>query len=146
MYQEIKGLKAKVEVSNDAMNKEITQISQVTKGEKDAFLEFQRMVADSKKGETLGGIMTQVQQKYPDFQIKGFDKLSATIEEKRDEFAIVQEQYNDRVVAYNSFIVGKMNKIFLPDSLKPLAQFVVSSAKTKDAMQTGKDELQEIKF
>lgn len=146
LYQTLPGLKAKTEASLDAMTKEIAQSSQVTKGEKDAFLEFQKLVSDSKKGQTLGGIMTQVQEKYPTFAIKGFDKLQSLIESKRDEFVLVQTQYNDRVVAYNSFIVKKVNKIFLPDSVKTLPQFVVSSGAAKESMVTGKDEVKEITF
>lgn len=146
LYQSIPGLKAKVEATHTALNSEILQTSSVVKGEKDAFLEFQRLVADSKKGQTLGGIMTQIQEKYPTFQIKGFEKLQTLIEEKRDEFVLVQTQYNDRVVAYNSYIVGKVHQVFLPDTVKTLPQFVISTVETNEAMKTGKEEVKEIQF
>jgi len=73
--QEIKGFKPKVEASLDEMNKTITQLSQATKGEKQAFLDFQALVSDSKKGQSVGGMMSQIQEKYPTFDIKGFEKL-----------------------------------------------------------------------
>src|ERR1035437_4828550 len=139
--QEIDGYKAKVEVSLDEMNKTINQLSQATKGEKEAFLKFQSLVADSKKGQSLGGVMTQIKEQYPKFDVKGFDNLMRNIEVKRDEFALVQEDYNDRVAQYNMYIVKVLNKIFLSGKHVKLDQFVVSSTKAKASMTTGKDEL-----
>jgi len=142
----VDGVKSKVEVSLDNMNKIITSQIQVTKGEKDAFLEFQALVASSKKGQSLGGIMTQVQEKYPKFEVKGFEKLMSSIEIKRDEFAIVQNQYNSHVTEYNRFIVKTLNKMFLDETHVKLEQFVVSSKKAKVSMETGEDDLEEIAF
>src|ERR1035437_4486246 len=127
--QEIDGYKAKVEVSLDEMNKTIKQLSQATKGEKEAFLKFQSLVADSKKGQSLGGVKTQIKEKY-----QGFDNLMRNIEGKRDEFALLQEDYNDRVAQYNMYIVKVLNKIFLSGKHVKLDQFVVSSTKAKASM------------
>jgi len=144
--QEIKGFKPKVEASLDEMNKTITQLSQATKGEKQAFLDFQALVSDSKKGQSVGGMMSQIQEKYPTFDIKGFEKLMQAIEEKRDEFTDIQNAYNDRIAQYNSYIVTIVHKMFLSGNHVPLDQFVVSSKKAKESMQTGKDELDSLKF
>ena len=137
----IDGMKSKVEVSLDNMNKVLTSQGMVVKGEKEAFLEFQRLVSESKKGQTIGGIMTAVNEKYPSFEIKGFDKLMVSIEAKRDDFAIVQNQYNSHIVEYNKFIVKTINGIFLSDKHTKLEQFVVSSKSAKSSMITGEDEL-----
>ena len=143
---EIDGFKSKVEISHDNMKKQISQMADVPVGEKDAFLEFQAMVAESKKGQTLGGIMSQIQEKYPKFDIKGFDKLAKTIEIKRDEFALAQTQYNSRIVDYNAYIVKVVNDFFLDESHVKLEQFVVSSAESKEAMETGEDEVEKLTF
>lgn len=143
--QEIKGYRSKVEVSLDVMNKTITQQIQTTNGEKDAFLEFQRLVSDSKKDQSIGGIMTQIQEKYPTFDIKGFDKIMQTIEIKCNEFATEQNAYNSRVVAYNQFIVKTVNKFFLSSTHVEVEQFVISSSSAKESIETGKDEQTEIR-
>ena len=144
--QEIKGFKPKVEASLDEMNKTIAQLAQATKGEKQAFLEFQALVSDSKKGQSVGGMMSQIQEKYPTFDIKGFNKLMEAIEVKRDEFTDIQNAYNDRIAQYNSYVVTIIHKMFLSGNHTPLEQFVVSSTKAKASMQTGKDELDSLKF
>jgi len=68
------------------------------------------------------------------------------IEEKRDEFTDIQNAYNDRIAQYNSYIVTIVHKMFLSGNHVPLDQFVVSSKKAKESMQTGKDELDSLKF
>jgi len=142
----ITAMKTKVETSLDNMNKTISQKTDVTKGETKAFLEFQALVADSKKGQSIGGMMTQIQEKYPDFNIKGFSFIMRTIEIKRDEFELVQNQYNDKVAQYNSFINKTINSMMLKDKHVTLEQFVVSSKSSKNSMVTGEDEIKEIKF
>lgn len=142
----ITAMKTKVETSLDNMNKTIQQKTDVTKGESKAFLEFQALVADSKKGQSIGGLMTQIQEKYPDFNIKGFSDIMRIIEIKRDEFELTQNQYNDKVAQYNTFINKTINRMMLNDKHVTLEQFVVSSKSSKKSMVTGEDEIKEIKF
>ncbi len=144
--QTIDGMRSKVEGKLDNMNKILTSQSQVVKGEKDAFIEFQRLVSESKKGQSIGGIMTQINEKYPNFEIKGFDKLLENMEIQRDEFYTEQVQYNSHITEYNKFIVKKVNKFFLDKGHVKLEQFIVSSKSAKQSMISGEDELKEINF
>lgn len=141
LREEIIGEKAKVEASMDNMKKTINQISQVVSSEKEAFIEFQSLVATSKKEQDIGAIMSSINEKYPDFEIKDdYKKLISNIEIKRNEFLSAQNTYNMKVVNYNQFIVKLSNKLFLDDMFEKFEPFVVSSSYTKKSMQTGIDD------
>jgi hypothetical protein len=133
--------KAVVESKLDAMNKTLRDFVGASKAESKTFLDFQKIVASSKEGQTIGGMMTAIQEVYPNFDIQGFKKLYPTIEAQRKEFHTAQVIYNERVRAYNTFIDDPVNSFFIDrDKYQPKEQFVVSSTSTKKAMETGVDD------
>ena len=133
--------KAVVESKLDAMNKTLRDFVGVTKKESETFLEFQKIVASSKEGQSLGGMMTAITEVYPTFDVKGFTKLFPTIEAQRKEFHTAQVIYNDRIRAYNTFIGDPINSMFIDlEKYKLREQFVVSSSNSKKAMETGIDD------
>jgi len=133
--------KTVVESKLDAMNKTLRDFVGVTKAESETFLEFQKIVASSKEGQSLGGMMTAITEVYPTFDVSGFKKLYPTIEAQRKEFHTTQTIYNERVRAYNAYRRKPMGKFFLDAKEFPKReQFVVSSTNSKKAMETGIDD------
>ncbi len=133
--------KTKVETKLDQVNKTLKEFVGVTKAESKAFLEFQSIVGKSKEGQTIGGMMTAIQEVYPKFDVKGFSKLYPTIEAQRKEFKAEQDRYNDLVREYNTYIQDPFNEIFIDNTKYTKAeQFVVSSTASKKAMETGIDD------
>lgn len=132
--------KTSVESKLDAMNKTLSDFVGITKAESDAFLEFQTIVASSKQGQTIGGMMTAIQEVYPNFDVEGFKKLYPTVEAQRKEFKDELDIYNDVVREYNTFISDPWNEMFIDVQKYPKAEhFVVSSTESKKSMETGID-------
>jgi hypothetical protein len=133
--------KSVVESKLDAMNKTLRDFVGVTSKESETFLEFQKIVASSKEGQSLGGMMTAITEVYPNFDVKGFSKLYPTIEAQRKEFHTQQTIYNERVRAYNAYRRKPIGKFFLDaEEFPKREQFVVSSSASKKAMETGIDD------
>lgn len=137
----IEGLKSSVEIKLDELHKVISENCQVLNGEKEAFMEFQRLVSDTKKGQTITGIMTQVQETYPNFEVKGYENLMQVIEIERKEFSVEQMKLNDNIAQYNQYIVKTINSYFLDSQKhKNMKQFVISTNKVKQSMETELDD------
>lgn len=144
-FESIQTSKAIVEASLDKMNKTIKQLGQVMGSEKGAFIEFQTLVADSKKGQSIGGIMSQIQEKYPNFEIKDeYKKLMQSIETERNEFLSTQKQHNAKIQYYNQFIGEFFNSMILSGKYQRIEPFVVSSSKSQNSMESGKDEIEDL--
>lgn len=130
-----------VESKHSTMNNIIRDLVKGTKAEQEAFLKFHETVAESKKGQTIGGMMTAIQEVYPDFDIDGYKKVYNEIVAQRQEFHTQQKIYNERVRAYNSYRRKPMGKFFLDaEEFPKVEQFVISSSNTKKAMETGIDD------
>lgn len=141
LQETVNAEKSVVESKLDAMNKTLRDFVGVSKAESKTFLEFQKIVASSKEGQSLGGMMTAITEVYPNFDVQGFKKLYPTIEAQRKEFHTTQTIYNERVRAYNAYRRKPMGKFFLDaEEFPKVEQFVVSSTASKKSMETGVDD------
>ena len=134
--ESILAARSKIEITYENMLKTITQNIQVIKGEHKVFDEFKNFIISSERGQDLDVLLQQFMVTHPNFKVANFRHIKSLIEIKRNEFADVQNDYNDRVSQYNQYISLIIYKNYLDTTHKRMEYFVVSSKDTKQVMDT----------
>ena len=129
----------KIEAVYDNMWKSIQQIAEVTDNYKESFKEIYVQITDARYDKDNGVLMKWLTESNPQFDIKLYDKLSATIEVERKRFLNAQTKIIDIVREHNNMLDVVPSKWFLSDK-DYLEYEVISSTQSKTVMSTRMDD------
>jgi len=126
----------------DNMWKKISQVAQVTQGQKDALKEIIVGYADARKGKDSGqAIMNWVQESCPTIDTKTFQNLQNIITSSRDSFTMRQKELLDLNRQHKQLLRQFPSGLFL--SLlgrHEIEVTIVTSTRTDNSFKTGKDD------
>jgi len=131
--------RGKVEAHYDAMWKIISQQAQVSNEYKEAFKEIYPELVGERYAQDNNVLMKWIQESNPQFDIRLYDRLSQTIEVQRIAFRNDQDRMIDIVREHETLCASMVSGFFIKDKT-PIEYTIVSSTKTKIAMETGIDD------
>ncbi len=129
-----------VEASHDKMWKVLQQKAGVTNEYKAAFEKvFPQIIEGRYSGQKDGSLMKFVVEANPTFDTSLYKDLMQSIEAERAAFLTKQEVAIDVQREYNTFIAQQPASFFMGPAVKPVAYKVISSSRSKAAMESGED-------
>lgn len=128
-----------VEANFDAMWKIISQQAQVSNEYKDAFKEIYPDLIAGRYSSGDGSLMKWIQESNPEFDASLYKTLMQTIEVQRIAFSKDQKRMLDIIREHTTLCQTYPNKWFISNST-PIEYTVISSTKSKFAMETGLDD------
>ena len=123
----------------DAMWKIIQQEADVADQYKQAFENIYPEIMEGRYGNARGGaLLSFIQESNPNFDIRLYENLQNAIEAKRTEFFNEQKKLIDLQLAHKNIIQLWPGRWFVGDR-DTIVITVITSAKTKEAYQTGEE-------
>lgn len=130
---------ADVEASHDKMWKVISQKAQITGEYRSAFEQiFPKIIEGRYGGQKDGSLMKFVVEANPNFDTSLYRDLMQSIEAERADFLTKQEVALDIQREYNTYIRQQPAAFFI-GPVDELKYKVISSGRSKEAMETGED-------
>lgn len=126
----------------DGMWKTIDQVAQTTQAQKDALIEIFTGYAKARTGTGAGGSLANwIKEAVPTVDTRTFENLQNIITSKRDGFVMRQKELLDLSREHDQLLrtipSGWICSIF---GRKPIEVTIVTSTRTENAFQTGKDD------
>ena len=129
------------EADFDAMWKKISQVSQVSDKYKDGLKEVLASYTNGRKKESDQLLMDWTKEAIPTFDSSIYKQINNVITSSRDDFANSQKVLIDIQRQYNNFIRKFPNNIYCSIlNIKEVEIKVVTSSKTENAFNTGKED------
>lgn len=125
----------------DTMWKILSEKAGVTEQYKDAFKDiYPDLIAGRYSGNQDGSLMKWVKESNPNFDTSLYKDLMASIESERTGYLNEQDRLIDLQKEHKTFIVKRPAKWFLDSDLKEVAIKTISSTRTNNAFETGKED------
>lgn len=126
----------------DAVWKKISQVCQIADAKKDAFKEIFTSYASARTTQGAGQVMTWIKENAPTgIDLKVFDNAQNIIVASRDSFVMRQKELVGKAEVYNYNLTqmpkGAILKLF---GFQPIDPKIVTSTRTEEAFNTGKDD------
>lgn len=132
--------RGKIELCQDKMWKVLQQKAQVSTEYKDAFKEIYPQIIEGRyKGNGDGSLMKWVQEANPNFDTSMYKSLMQSIEVERTAFMHTQERMLDIIREHATLIETYPGKWFISNTA-PIEYTPITSTKTKEVMESGKDD------
>lgn len=132
--------RGKIEAVYDQMWKIISQKAQVTDEYKEAFKEiYPELIAGRYSQEGDGSLMKWITEANPEFDASIYRDLMQSIEVQRITFTKAQERILDIIREHETLCETYPGKWFVSNTT-PIEYTIVSSTKSKMAMETGMDD------
>lgn len=124
----------------DGMWKTISQVAQVTDAQKKALLEI--FVGHAQARNTGGGaVMNWIKESVPNVDTSTFNNLQNVITAKRDGFVFRQKELLDLSREHNRILQRFPSGVILSFlGRKPVPVTIVTSSRTEEAFEAGKDD------
>lgn len=129
----------KVEGTFDTMWKIISQQAQVSNEYKDAFKEIFPELIAGRYSQGDGSLMKWIQEANPHFDTSLYKTLMETIESERKAFLNAQNRLIDIIRQHETLCESYPSKWFISNTT-PIEYTVISSTRTKTAVETGIDD------
>ena len=124
----------------DLMWKKISQVAQVTKAERASVEKIIIEYAGKRTGTgSRGGFINAVRESLPNISDKAFTNLQNIIVSSRDRFAMRQKQLIDLKREHDNLRMTFPNSMFI-GSRPELEIKIITSTRTEEAFETGKDD------
>lgn len=131
--------RGKIEAVYDQMWKIISQKAQVSEQYKDGFKEIYTGIIVGRYSQGDGTLMKWIQESNPNFDASLYKEVMQSIEVERQNFTREQEVMIDLVREHTNLLNVFPSSIFL-SSRKAIEYTIISSTKSKEVMQSGKDD------
>lgn len=129
----------KVEIVYDQMWKIIRDKAKVTDNYKDAFKDIYTGIISGRYDKGDGALLKFVTESNPNFDISLYSSLMQSIEAERNNFTVAQSAMIDIIREHDNLLQKFPSSIFIGS--RPRIEYtVISSTKSKEVMQSGKDD------
>lgn len=122
----------------DNVWKKISQVAEVTDGQKEALKEIIIGYAKA-RGEGGGSLSKSIREAVPNVDTSTFNNLQNIIVSSRDGFTRNQTELVDLKRAHDLLLTDPISGFFLSDK-QPIEITIVTSSRTGKAFETGKDD------
>ncbi len=122
----------------DNMWKKISQVSQVTKAERQSVENIILGYAEGRTSATSGSFINAVREALPNISDKAFLNLQNTIIASRDSFTNRQKQLLDLKREHDNLLMTFPSSLFV-GSRERIDVVIVTSSRTKESFETGED-------
>lgn len=141
LRQEAKAQKGKIEAKFDQTWKIISQQAQIASSYKDSFKEIYVGIMEGRYSKGDGSLMKWIQESNPKFDTRLYEKLMNSIEVQRESFTTEQSRMLDIIREHDVLCNTIPGKWFISDEARKTIEYtVISSTKTKKAVETGIDD------
>lgn len=141
LRQQAEAQRGKIEAKFDQTWKIISQQAQITESYKNSFKDIYIGIMEGRYSKGDGSLMKWVKESNPNFDTRLYEKLMNTIEIQRESFTSDQARMLDMISQHNILCNTIPGKWFISDEAKkPIEYKIISSTKTKKAVETGIDD------
>jgi hypothetical protein len=130
----------KIENVYDQMWKIISQKAQVSDEYKNGFKDIYTGIISGRYSQGDGTLMKWIQESNPNFDASLYKDLMQSIEVERNNFTREQNVMIDLIQFHTNLLTLFPSKYFISSSCKPIEYTVISSTRSKEVMQSGKDD------
>lgn len=139
LRQQAEAQRVKIESNYDAMWKIISQQAQISSQYKDAFKEIYPDLIAGRYSNGGGQFMQWIKECNPEFDTNMYKTLMQTVDVKRTEFSKDQQRMADIIREHSTLCQTYPSKWFISNTA-PIEYTVISSTRTKTAVETGIDD------
>lgn len=129
----------RIEGFHDLMWKTISQKAQIAEKHKKAFQEIYVGIMEGRYSGDSGKLMLWITEQNPNFDQGNFADLSKSVEALRREFFKVQDDIRAIVAEHNKVLAVMPSKLFVSSAIRPLKYEEISSARSKEVIETRED-------